>query len=119
MGGVNYIMPRRKKADDQVYFSPTATSPEGREMQIIAKAYDLAEKRIVEGTASAQEIVHWLKMGSPKERLEREIMTEQKKLVLAKTGAIESEKKSDEFYKLVLDAMRQYSGSDEDDEHAY
>lgn len=105
-----------KKPKDSGYISSLATTPEGRESQIIAKAYDLAEKRIDEGTASAQEIVHWLRMGSPKERLERQVMDEQRKLLTAKTGSIESERKSEEFYKRVLEAMSSYSGSSDVDE---
>jgi hypothetical protein len=91
-------------------------TPEGRENQVISMAYDLAEKQIREGTASSQVITHFLKLGSTKERLEREIMTEQKKLITAKTEAIESEKRVEGLYKEALDAMRRYSGNEPDDD---
>lgn len=96
-----------------------ATTPDGREDQLIALAVDLAEKQLREGTASAQVITHYLKLGSSKERLEKEMLREQVKLVTAKTAALESSKHVEELYKQALDAMRDYSGknagADEDD----
>lgn len=94
--------------------SPTAATPEGRENQVIALAYDLAEKQIREGTASSQVITHFLRMGSRKERLEAEIMSEQKKLVVAKTASIEESRRMDEVYNNAIEAMRRYSGHGEE-----
>lgn len=95
-----------------------ATTPEGRENQLIAAAYDLAEERILSKTASAQEIVHFLRMGSAKERMEREILAEQKKLVSAKTESLESAKRVEEYYQKAINAMRLYSGrGSEEDEY--
>lgn len=48
-----------------------ATTPEARENQLIARAVDLAEKQLMEGTASTQVIVHYLRLGSTKERIEK------------------------------------------------
>lgn len=90
-----------------------AMSPEARENQLIALAYDLAEQRMRDGTASAQEVTHFLKMGSTKERLEREIMAEQKKLVTAKTGAYDAQQHSDEIYMKAIKAFQSYSGGGE------
>lgn len=39
--------------------SRKALTPEDREQQLIAAAYDLAEERILNGTATSQEIVHF------------------------------------------------------------
>ena len=50
---------------------PPATTLEGREDQLIAAAMDLVERRIAEGTASAQETVHFLKLGSVRNQLEQ------------------------------------------------
>ena len=55
-----------------------ATSPEARENQLISLAVDLAEKQLIEGTASSQVITHYLKLGSTKEKIEREILEQQK-----------------------------------------
>ena len=40
-----------------------ALSPDARENQLIAYATNLAEKQLMEGTASSQVIVHYLKLG--------------------------------------------------------
>jgi hypothetical protein len=47
-------------------------TPEEREDQLIARAVDLAEKKLIDGTAPSQVIVHYLKLGSTRERLEKE-----------------------------------------------
>jgi hypothetical protein len=90
---------------------PPATTPEARENQLISLAVDLAEKQIREGTASSQVISHFLKMGSTKERIEKDILKEQKKLIEAKTAALQSAARVEELYKTALDAMRMYTGT--------
>lgn len=45
-----------------------------------------------------------------KERIEREILKEQKDLIKAKTEALKSEKRVEELYSEALEAMRRYSG---------
>lgn len=102
--------PKRRRAP--------ATTPEARENQMIALAVDLAEKQLLKGTASSQVISHYLKLGSTKEKLEKEILEKQKELITAKTEAIKSAKRVEELYKDALNAMRSYSGrgSTEDDE---
>lgn len=97
---------------------PPATTPEARENQMISLAVDLAEKQLMAGTASSQVITHFLKLASTKERIEKEILTEQKKLIVAKTDAIQSAKKVEELYLKALDAMKTYSGSKVGDEDA-
>jgi len=85
---------------------------------MIAYAVDLAEKQLREGTASSQVITHYLKLGSTKERLEKEILEKQKELITAKTESIKSGKKVEELYLNALNAMKSYSGnrrSEEDD----
>lgn len=89
-----------------------ALTPEAREDQLIALATNLAEKQLLEGTASSQVITHYLKMGSTKERIEREIMKEQREMIKAKTEALKSEKRVEELYAQALDAMRRYSGQE-------
>lgn len=93
-----------------------ALTPEARENQMIALAVDLAEKQLREGTASSQVITHYLKLASSKDRLEKEILEEQKKLIVAKTKSIESEKKIEELYNNAMSAMKQYSGSEDNED---
>lgn len=103
-----------KKKDDQQHRRP-ATTVEGRENQLISLAVDLAEQQLAAGTASSQVITHYLKLGSSKERIEKEILEEQRELIRAKTEAIQSGKRVEELYKNALNAMRTYSGNGADD----
>ena len=105
----------KKNIDQPKRRRPPATTPEARENQLIALAVDLAEKQLSEGTASSQVITHYLKLGSTTERIEKEILEQQKELIQAKTEAIKSAKKVEELYKNALDAMRSYSGQSEGD----
>ena len=93
-----------------------ALTPESREDQLVALAIDLAEKQLLEGTASAQVISHFLKIGSTKERIEKEILEEQKDLIKAKTEALKSEKRVEELYEEALNAMRRYAGQEVEEE---
>lgn len=95
-----------------------ALSPESREQQLISLAVDQAEKQLREGTASSQVITHFLKMGSTRERIEKEILEKQRELISAKTQALQSAERVEELYKNALDAMRSYKGNDfsEDEE---
>lgn len=88
-----------------------AASPEARENQLISLAVDLAEQQLLEGTASSQVITHYLKLGSTKERIEKEILEKQKELITAKTEALQSQKRVEELYANALTAMRSYQGT--------
>lgn len=96
---------------------PPATTPEARENQLIALAVDLAERQLSEGIASSQVITHYLKLGSTKERIEKEILQEQKELLKAKTEAIQSGKRVEELYSNALNAMRIYGGQKKEDDY--
>lgn len=91
-----------------------ALTPEARENQLIALAVNLAEKQLRDGTASSQVIAHYLKLGTARERLERERLEEENKLLRAKTEAIESAKRVEELYANALKAMKNYSGDLDD-----
>jgi hypothetical protein len=91
-----------------------ATTPEARENQLISMAYDLVEQRLLDGTATSQETVHFLRLGSTKERIEKEILERQKELITAKTEALQSAKHVEELYANALEAMRKYSGNSEE-----
>lgn len=111
-------MPNFKKEENEPRRRPPAKTPEARENQLIALAVDLAERQLLKGTASSQVISHYLKLGSTKEKLEKEILEHQKDLIKAKTESIQSAKRVEELYTNALNAMRSYSGQgskDEDD----
>lgn len=92
-------------------------SVEARENQLISLAVDLAEKQLMEGTASSQVITHYLKLGSTKERIEKEILEKQKELIEAKTEVLHSAKRMEELYANALSAMRNYRGEEDSDEN--
>ena len=91
---------------------PPASTPEGRENQVISLAMDLAEKQIREGTASSQIMTHFLKLASPREKLERERLENENELLRKKVEAMESGKRVEELYEEALNAMRSYSGQE-------
>ena len=88
-----------------------ALTPEARENQMISLAVDLAEKQLMEGTASSQVITHYLKLGSTKERLQKEKLEEENKLLKARTEALQSAKRVEELYADAISAMKKYSGN--------
>lgn len=87
-----------------------ALTPESRENQLINLATNLAEQQLRDGTASSQVITHYLKLGSTKEKLEKEILEKQKDLIDAKTETLKSAKRMEELYESALEAMRNYTG---------
>jgi len=104
---------RRKPAETSRPRRPPATTPEGRENQLISLATDLAEKQLSEGTATSQVISHYLKLGSTRERLEQERIEHENKLLESKIEAMASVKRIEELYETALNAMRSYAGQDE------
>lgn len=90
--------------------SRPATTPQTRENQLIAKAVDLAEQQLEKGTASAQVLSHYLKLGSSRERLEQERLGHENHFLTVKAEALESQKRVEEMYVQALNAMRSYSG---------
>lgn len=103
----------RKSAPSDRPRRPPATTPEGRENQMISLAHDLAEKQLSDGSASAQVVTHYLKLGSSREKLEREKLNLENELLKAKSEAIASSARVEELYKNAMSAMRAYSGQEE------
>lgn len=93
-----------------------AINPDARENQMIALAVDQAERLLREGRAPSQIIVHYLKLATSKERLEKEKLENENKVLRAKAEAIESTKRSEEFYAEALKAFKTYAGQGETDD---
>lgn len=91
-----------------------ALTPEDRENELIGLAVDLAEKQLREGTASTQVIVHYLKLASPRSDLEKEKLESENALLKVKADAIEAEQRTEEAYLAAVEAMRRYSGSEDE-----
>lgn len=93
--------------------SPPAFTREGRENQLIDLAIDQAEKQLREGTASSQVLVHYLKLATTREKMEKEKMEAEINLLRAKESAARAEVERGELYRKAVEAMRQYQGADD------
>ena len=92
-------------------------TPESRELQLTSYAVDLAEKQLLEGTASSQVITHFLKLATTTARLEREKLERENELLKAKAEALQSQKRVEELYADALNAMRSYNGQGDSDDY--
>lgn len=102
-----------KKEPEQDISPPIlkSTTPEGRENELINMAYDLVAQRLANGTATSAETVHFLKMGSARERLEKRLIEKDLELKQAKTEALQSSKQMESLFAEVMTAMKSYSGA--------
>ena len=91
---------------------PPELTPEDRDQLMINLAYELTEKHLREGTATSQEITHFLKLGSMREQIEVEKLRKENILLETKAKAIQSEQRSEELIQEALDAWKKYSGGD-------
>jgi hypothetical protein len=96
---------------------PRARTPEAREAQLAALAYDLAEQQFHAGTASSQVIVHFLKVGSTREKIELQKTKQETLLVEAKVKDLANVEEMKKLYVEAMDAMRGYAGHDVEDVH--
>lgn len=93
-------------------------SPEADENQLIALSIDAAKKMLLEGKAPTSIVLHYLKLGTSRERLEREIMEKEMELKDAKIQALESQAKVEQLYADAMRAMQRYSGYGEGESNA-
>lgn len=110
-------MPAKRKVEDKKHSRKPATTPEGREQQLVSQAIDLAEQQIQSGTASSQVITHFLKLGSTREQLEQERLIHENELTKVKIAAMESQEHMEALYLAAIDAMRTYSGNLSEADH--
>jgi hypothetical protein len=101
---------RESKAKTSSTKRPPATTPEGRENQLVALAVELAERQLLDGTATSQVVTHYLKLGSSREKLEQERLSRENELLRAKSDALASAARIEELYTTALNAMRTYAG---------
>lgn len=93
--------------------SPPVFTDEQRRNQLINLAYDLAEQRLRDGSATSQEVTTFLKMGTEQSRLQLDIMRAERELMLAKAEAIKADARNDEIALAAMDAMRRYNGEED------
>lgn len=106
-------MVRRRPEHNDEPLPPPAKTLEGRNDQLIAAAFDLVERRIHDGTASAQETVHFLKLGSTRDRLEQEKLKKENLVLETRVREMESRRTSEDMMARALKAFRGYAGADE------
>ena len=110
-------MASRSSKDEPSRSMPPARTPEAREGQLISLATDLTERQLRDGTASAQVITHYLKLGSTREKLEQERLRKENELLTAKVRQLDEQKQYIELVENALNAMRSYTGQDGDYDH--
>ena len=110
--------PKKKSAFDPGPLPPPAPTLEGREQQLVALATDLAEHRLVNNEASAQEVVHFLKLGTVQAQLQNDKLRAENEVLTARVKEMESRTSSEALLSEALAAFRGYSGQDpiEEDE---
>lgn len=97
-------------SEDKKRKGPSGMSAVSRESQLVHLAVDLAEKQMREGTASAQVILHYLKLGSSLYQLERAKLEHETMLLQSKTKQIDESELTREAYEKALEAYKTYSG---------
>lgn len=81
-------------------------------------ATDLAAAQLSDGTASSQVIVHYLKLATAREGLERRKLIQEVSLMETKQALMESERRVENLIADALTAMRAYSGHAPEDEES-
>ena len=87
-------------------------TPESRENQMISLATDLAEKQLLDGTASSAVITHFLKLGTAQAKLEMKKVEQEIELQKAKTKALGNAEELKDLYANALKAMQRYAGQE-------
>ena len=90
-----------------------ATTVEGRQNQLVSHAIDLAEKQLLDGTATSQVICHFLKLATVQSQYELEKIKRENVLIEAKTDVIQASKTNSEVYEKAVAAMMSYRGMNE------
>lgn len=106
--------------DNEYELLPPVTI-EDAEDQLVSLAFGLAKQRLQDGSASNQLIAEILRMGTAKEKLQKEKLRKENELLRAKTESLKSQKTTEEFYSRVLNSLHsygpQYYTTDEDEEY--
>lgn len=88
-----------------------ALTPEERENSLISLTLDRVEERIRNGTATSQELCHFLKLATTTAQLEKEKLERENELLRAKTQSLESSERIEKLYADAIKWMSVYSGN--------
>lgn len=104
-------MPRRVPQDrNDAPLPPPAPTLEGREDQLTAMVYDLVEQRVRDGTASAQETVHFLRAGSREKQMQLDKLRGENEVLKTRVKEMEQRSSGEELMARALEAFKGYSG---------
>lgn len=104
-------MPPRRVSNSKTNTSRSAPAktPEERENQMINLAMDNAERMMREGTAPSQVVVHYLKLGSTREKLEQHRISQENELLKIKAETIAAASRVEELMQEAIQAFTSYS----------
>lgn len=105
--GVNSL-PKARKSSSRAH----ATTPEQEEQYLISLATQMAEKQLLEGTASPSVLTHYLKLGTSREQLEQERLRRENVVLEAKAEAYASNARIEELFGEAINAFKSYSGQE-------
>jgi len=114
------MVAKRENAGNSTPRRPAATTPEAREQQLGSYAYDLAEKRLLNGSASASEVIYFLKANSNRDKLEKARIEQENLLTQAKISQAGSANRMEDLLENAMKAFTQYKGNpdgEEEDEY--
>lgn len=97
-----------RKTEDKNFPAKVPRTEEEYERMNIALAMRLSTERLRDGTASSQEILYWLKVGSPENQLQRNLLKGQIQLTDAKVEEIKGARRDSEIYEDALKAFKGY-----------
>jgi len=90
-----------------------AVTPEQRNNQLVSMSFDAAEKMIMDGKATSQLLVHFLKQQTARDNLELAKLEKENMLLEARTSQISAGEDVRELYQNAIAAMTEYKGGEE------
>jgi hypothetical protein len=109
------MVQRRKDSESAALgtsLGPPATTPELREQQMTALAYDLVEKRLRDGTATSQESTFFLRLGTEESKLQKEKLRKENILLEARTEQLSKNDRMESLFEDAIKAFKGYSGEE-------
>jgi hypothetical protein len=109
-------MPMNKDQPDKKHIvrRPPATTPQDRIQQMGSYADALAEQQLLDGTASSQVQLFYLKQVSRREELELEKIRQENLLLQQKRDDMASNARAEDMMAEVFSAMKKYAGVDDE-----
>lgn len=98
---------------------PPATTPELREQQLTALAYDLVEQRLKNGTATSQETTFFLNLGTQDKKLQQERLRKENILLTARTEQLSKNDRMESLFEDAIKAFKGYRGEEMEPDDLY